>query len=124
VLNLDYRAVLDASEALALGMPWEDTLRASFFAPSDQQVQEDASDVLDWLIRNGTRAGQTFTERDLYQEVGSLRGERKKARRSTVLDYLIAQSWIEKDRPPAVLQPGRRGRRPGMTYRILQLPGG
>lgn len=122
VLNLDYRAVLDAVEALALGMPWEDALRASFFARDDQQVQEDTSDVLDWLSRKGAKAEQTFTERDLYQEIGSLRGERNKVRRSAVLDYLITQGWIERSLPPAVLTPGRRGRRPGMTFRILRLP--
>ena len=116
VLNLDYRAVLEAIDALALGMPWEDALRASFFSPSDQQVQEDANDTMDWLVRKGAKADQTFTERDLYQEVGSLRGERNKPRRSAALDFLIAQGWIERFLPPAVLQPGRRGRRPGMTF--------
>ena len=39
VLDLDYRSVLDAAEALKLGMPWEDALRASFFSPADEQVQ-------------------------------------------------------------------------------------
>lgn len=122
VLNLDYRAVLDAVEALTLGMPWEDSLRASFYAPGDQQVQVDANDILNWLACRGAKAGQTFTERDLYQEVGSLRGERNKARRSAALDYLAAQGWIERFLPPAVLRPGRRGRRPGMTFRVLRLP--
>jgi hypothetical protein len=124
VLDLDYRAVLNAAEALKLGMPWEDALRASFFSPADEQVQGDANAVLDWLIGREAKRGRIFTERDLYQEVGALRGERNRARRSAALDYLVAQGWIERFLPPAVLRPGVRGRRPGMSFRVLRLPKG
>lgn len=122
VLNLDYRAVLNAADDLRLGMPWEDALRASFFTPGDQRVQEDASDVLDWLLARGASAGQSFTERDMYQEVGSLRGETKKGRRTAALDYLTARGWVERFQPPTVLRPGARGRRPGPSFRVLRLP--
>ena len=71
VLSLDYRAVLRASEALALAMPWEDPLRASFCTPSDAQVQDDANAVLNWLASKEARADQVFTEREMYQEVGA-----------------------------------------------------
>jgi hypothetical protein len=123
VLDLDLRSVLNAQEALDLGMPWEDDLRGSFYAPSDEELQVDVEEILDWLARKGAMVGQDFTERDLYQEVGSLRGDRNKGRRSAALDYLIAQGWIERYLPPAVLRPGRRGRRPSRTYRVLQVPG-
>jgi hypothetical protein len=53
VLDLDLRAVLRAQDALDLGMEWEDTLRSSFYTPGDQQLQEDASTVLDWLGGRG-----------------------------------------------------------------------
>ena len=105
-------------------MPWEDALRASFYTPADQQVQEDASNVLDWLIGRGAKRGRAFTERDLYQDLGALRGERNRARRSAALDYLVAQGWVERFHPPAVLRPGGRGRRPGPSFRVLRLPKG
>lgn len=124
ILNLDYRAVLDAADALKLGMPWEDALRASFSNPADQQVQEDASAVLDWLLGRKAKQGRVFTERELYQEVGALRGDRNRARRSATLDYLVALGWVERFLPPAVLRPGRRGRRPGPSFRVLRLPKG
>jgi hypothetical protein len=122
VLNLDYRAVLDANEALRLGMPWEDALRDSFFSPGDVQVQVDADAVLDWLLQKRAGPGAKLTERDLYQEVGSLRGDKNKARRSVALDYLAAQGWIERFQPPRALRPGIPGRRPGMMFRVLRLP--
>ena len=124
VLDLDYRAVLDAAEALKLGMPWEDALRASFFSPADEQVQGDASSILDWLIGREAKRCRVFTERELYLEVGALRGDRNRARRSAALDYLVAQGWVERFLPPAVLRPGVPGRRPGMSFRVLRWPKG
>jgi hypothetical protein len=103
-------------------MPWEDALRESFYTPGDQQVQEDANDVLDWLVHKNAHVGQDFTERELYQDVAALRGDRRKARRSSALDLLVAQGWIERFEPPAVLRPGCSGRRPGSSFRVLVLP--
>jgi hypothetical protein len=122
VLSLDYRAILEAIDALRLGMPWKDGLRASFFTPDDEQVQQDGNNVLDWLVDQRATAGKEFTESNLYQQISSLRGNRNKARRSAALDFLVAQGWIERFLPPSVIRPGARGRRPGMTFRVLRLP--
>ena len=122
VLSLDYRAILEAIDALRLGMPWENGLRASFFTPDDERVQQDGNNVLDWLVDQRATAGQEFTESNLYQQISSLRGDRNKARRSAALDFLVAQGWIERFLPPSVIRPGVRGRRPGMTFRVLRLP--
>ena len=117
VIRLDYRSIDHAADALRLGMSWEDSLRSSFYAPDDQQVLEDSVDVLHWLARKKVTV---FTERDLYQEVACLRGDRNKSRRRAVLDYLIAAGWIDRDLPPAVVRPGQRGRRPSATYRVVR----
>jgi hypothetical protein len=122
VLNLDYRAVLNAAESLRLGENWEDPLRASFYATSNFHVQEDASNIIDWLVNQRVRPGQEFTERQMYESVGSLRGERNTARRSAALDLLVEEGWVERFRPPTALRPGKRGRRPGRSFRVLHLP--
>jgi hypothetical protein len=122
VLRLDYRTVEDAIDDFRTGMPWEDALRASFYAPADVAVQEDADAILRWLAGVRARPGQTFTGRDVYQKVGTLRGEGRKARRTAALDYLQVRGWIERHLPPADLRPGVRGRRPGPVFRVLQLP--
>src|SRR5262249_26652848 len=96
VMNIDYREVLAAQDALELGEPWEDDLRNSFVTSSDEQVQDDADDVLRWLIAVGACVDDTFTERDLYKNVTSLRGDRNKGRRSAALDWLVANGWIER----------------------------
>ena len=122
VLNLDYRAVLDASESLSLGMPWEDALRASFCTSMDEQVQDDAGLILDWLVSKGAREDQAFTERELYQDVGSLRSVKNRDRRSAALDSLEDQGWIVRFRPSAIRRPGLPGRHPGMSFRVLRVP--
>lgn len=120
ILNLDYRAVLNAIADYREHFSWEDALRNSFYGSADVQIQEDANDVLNWLIAKKARAGQIFSERDLYQVVAGLR--HNKTRRSDALNYLAAQGWIERFDPPALLRPGRRGRRPGPTFCVLRVP--
>ena len=90
VLDLDYRAVLDAAEALALGMPWEDALRTSFFTPADEQVQGDASNVLDWLIGKGAGGG-------IFASIETVR----KLLRENDLDALVTRSEALRVRPGA-----------------------
>ena len=58
----------------------------------------------------------------MYEDVCSLRGERNGPRRSAALDLLVEKGWIERFRPPTVLRPGKRGRRPGPSFRVLRLP--
>jgi hypothetical protein len=122
ILSLDYRAVVDACDALLLGENWEDALRGSFYGPRDVEVQEDAGNILDWLAHRKAAPGREFTERQMYDEVASLRGEKKKARRSAALDHLVQAGWIERFRAPAALRPGRRGRKPGPSFRVLRRP--
>jgi hypothetical protein len=55
-------------------------------------------------------------------EVGALRGDRNKGRRAAALDFLVAQGWVQRFQPPAVLRPGARGRRPGPSFRVLKVP--
>ena len=40
------------------------------------------AEIATWLKGKGAKVGQSFTERNFYQEVASMRGERNKARRS------------------------------------------
>jgi hypothetical protein len=123
ILRLDYRAAEDAVGDFRSGMPCEDALRASFYAPADVAVQEDADAILRWLADVRAQPGQTFTERVLYQDLPAFRGSRNAARRSAALDYPVAQGWIARHLPPAVLRPGQRGRRPGPSFRMQGLPG-
>jgi hypothetical protein len=123
VLNLDYRAVLNAAESLHLGENWEDPLRVSFYAAANLRVQEDVGNVIDWLVSQRVRPGQEFTERQMYEFVGSLRGNRNSARRSAALDHMVEEGLIERFRPPTAIRPGKRGRKPGPSFRVRCLPG-
>jgi hypothetical protein len=122
VVSLDLRAIENARELLWLGEAWEDGLRDSFFTPGNQEVLEDAEDVLDWLLEKQATPGKAFTERELYQSVATLRGHKREARRSAALDYLSGQGFIERFRPPSHLRVGAKGRRAGRSFRVLRLP--
>jgi hypothetical protein len=122
ILSLDYRRVMEAWDALRLAENWEDPLREAFYGPTDVEVQLDADNILDWLAQRRARCGREFTEREMYDQVASLRGERKRARRSDALDWLVRNGWIERFRHPSVLRPGQRGRRPGPSFRVLKHP--
>ena len=129
LLDMDLRTVLDAVEDFEIGEPWEDALRASFVAPAMVEILEYAQDVTEWLAeqekmtrtKQETIVGTTFTDRDLGQAVGSLRGEQNKERRNRVLDYLASQGWIERHAPPAHVRPGVKGRRTRWSFSVIRV---
>jgi hypothetical protein len=123
VLSLDYRAVCRAAESFRSGMPWEDDLRASFSPAPEYQVQDDARDLLDWLVGASAKVGDIVTERDLYQAVASLRGEKKRARRESALGHLKQLGYIERLSARRIPRAGSQGRPRGPSIQVLDLPG-
>jgi hypothetical protein len=119
VARLDYRAVFRAAEDLRMGEEWEDELRSSFFTPGDEQVQVDAAVILDWLENQKASPGQVFTESQVAEAVGRFRYTKDRPRLGAALDALVTQGFVRRFLPPAILRPGKKGRRPGKSFEVL-----